>query len=84
MLQWGLDLGQVAKLLKATITIDFVEARNSRSYRKYLIIHDWGSVIGYILDTQKSKGYIHDIVSLDIGLIYLSKENKFHYLIKAI
>lgn len=62
-LRWGLDFDQVVQLAKQTI--DFVEKDLNKNYEKALLTHDWGSIIGYLVDSKYPKLF-KSFISLDV------------------
>lgn len=58
----GADFDVLVERIK--VTIDQV---NDTNRRVVVVIHDWGSFLGFMLD-QKYPGYLSQIISLDIGI----------------
>ena len=62
--KWGLDLEEIANLIKKTVEI--IELEQNQKYKKLFVAHDWGSIFAYLLDYHHPK-FINELVSLDVG-----------------
>ena len=65
-LKWGMDLKDIADLIKDTIDQVEQNSQGNKNYKKVLISHDWGAFFTYLL-SQKYENYFADIVSMDVG-----------------
>lgn len=59
---WGRNFEALVGGIKETLK----EIEGNRKYKRLFVVHDWGSILGFLFD-KKYPGYINDMIVLDVS-----------------